>query len=357
MFGTKMTDEFFSVHTGGDVAFVNGVLEVLLAEGGIDRGFVRDHTEGFDELLAELEGESFADLERQSGASRADMERFAAMYAAAPSAVLVWSMGITQHERGSDGVAAVVNLGLARGNVGRPGAGLMPIRGHSGVQGGAEMGADATVFPGGVPITPESAAALSETYGFPVSARPGLTAEAMVEAGRAAIDVLYSSGGNFLEVLPDPEFVTARWPDPAAGAPGHRRVEPDAGRPGRHRGVCCPRPLATRQRDGGTETTTERRIAFSPEIPGPRVGEAWSEWEIFVDLARHVDPARAELASFSSGQEIRDEIAGRAAVRGHRITAREWRRGAVGWHAVVRRLEFPDPRWEGALRVRRTDRT
>ena len=208
MFGTKMTDEFFGVHTGGDVAFVNGVLKVLLAEGGIDRGFVRDHTEGFDELLAELEDESFDDLERQSGASRADMERFARMYAAAPSAVLVWSMGITQHERGSDGVAAIVNLGLARGNVGRPGAGLMPIRGHSGVQGGAEMGAYATAFPGGVPITPESAAALAETYGFPVSARPGLTAEEMVEAGsRGEIDVLYSSGGNFLEVLPDPEFV------------------------------------------------------------------------------------------------------------------------------------------------------
>src|SRR2546423_12111566 len=83
LFGTKMTDEFFGVNTGGDVAFINGVLKVLLAEGGVDRGFVRDHTEGFDQLLRVLEGESFADLERQSGATRADMERFARMYAAA----------------------------------------------------------------------------------------------------------------------------------------------------------------------------------------------------------------------------------------------------------------------------------
>ena len=212
LFGTKMTDEFFGVHTGGDVAFVNGVLKVLLAEGGIDRAFVHDHTEGFDELLDELERESFVDLERQSGATRADMERFARMYAAADSAVLVWSMGITQHEHGSDNVAAIVNLGLARGNVGRRGAGLMPIRGHSGVQGGAEMGAYATAFPGGVPVTPESAAALAEQYGFPVAERPGLTAEEMVEAAsRGEIDVLYSSGGNFLEVLPDPEFVDGAW--------------------------------------------------------------------------------------------------------------------------------------------------
>ncbi len=310
MFGTKMTDEFFGVHTGGDVAFVNGVLKVLLAEGGIDREFVRDHTEGFDELLAELERESFDDLERQSGASRADMERFARMYAAAKSAVLVWSMGITQHERGSDGVAAVVNLGLARGNVGRPGAGLMPIRGHSGVQGGAEMGAYATALPGGVPITEESAAALSEEYGFPVGVTPGLTAEEMVEAGsRGEIDVLYSSGGNFLEVLPDPEFVDAaltRIPlrvHQDIVLSSQMLVDPSD--------TVVLLPAATRyeQRDGGTETTTERRIAYSPEIAGPRVGEARSEWEIFVDLARHVDPDRAELASFTTGQEIRDEIA------------------------------------------------
>ena len=83
MFGTHMTDEFFAVNTGGDLAFLNGVLKVMLADGAIDRDFVRDHTEGFDDVVAELERESFEDLERQSGASRADMERFARMYAAA----------------------------------------------------------------------------------------------------------------------------------------------------------------------------------------------------------------------------------------------------------------------------------
>src|SRR4029077_1443696 len=115
--------------------------------------------------------------------------RFARMYGAANAAVLVWSMGITQHERGADNVAAIVNLGLARGNVGRPGAGLMPIRGHSGVQGGAEMGAYATAFPGGIDVNAASAAALGEQYGFPIGDQPGITAEEMVEAGgRGEID-------------------------------------------------------------------------------------------------------------------------------------------------------------------------
>jgi anaerobic selenocysteine-containing dehydrogenase len=98
------------------------VLKVMLAEGTIDRDFVREHTAGFDTLVDELARESFAELERQSGATRADMERFARLYASADASVLVWSMGITQHERGGDNVAAIVNLGLARGNIGRPGS-------------------------------------------------------------------------------------------------------------------------------------------------------------------------------------------------------------------------------------------
>ncbi|HEX9467460.1 MAG TPA: FdhF/YdeP family oxidoreductase [Acidimicrobiia bacterium] len=310
LFGTQMTDEFFAVSTGGDLAFLNGVLKVLLAEGGIDREFVRAHTVGFDELLDLLESESFGDLERQSGASRADMERFARMYANAPTAVLVWSMGITQHERGSDNVAAITNLGLARGNVGRRGTGLMPIRGHSGVQGGAEMGAYATALPGGVEVTPASAKLLSDTYGFAVGDRPGLTAAEMIDAARRGdLEVLYSSGGNFLDVLPDPELVQ----DALHRVP--LRVHQDIVvssqmlvDPGEDV-VLLPAATRYEQRDGGTETTTERRIVFSPEIPGPRPGEVRSEWEIFVDLAQRIDPARAHLIRFDSGQAIRDEIA------------------------------------------------
>src|SRR5437762_1060971 len=92
-------------------------------------------------------------------------------------------MGVTQHVCGTENVQGIVDLALARGNVGRPGAGLMPIRGHSGVQGGAEMGAYATALPGGLPVTPENARVLAERYGFDVPALPGLTAAEMVEAG------------------------------------------------------------------------------------------------------------------------------------------------------------------------------
>ncbi|MBJ7513369.1 MAG: FdhF/YdeP family oxidoreductase [Acidimicrobiia bacterium] len=309
-FGTKIADDFFEVHTGGDSAFINGVLKVLLANGGIDRDFVREHTEGFAELLAELESQSFDDLVEASGASRAEMERFASYYSDAASAVLVWSMGITQHKHGVENVESIVNLALARGNVGRPGSGLMPIRGHSGVQGGAEMGAYATAFPGGVAISQASAAALSETYGFAVSPTDGLSAEQMlIAAQRGQLDVLYSSGGNFLDVLPDPvltlhalEQVPLRVHQDIV-ITTQMLVEPG------EEVLLLPACTRYEQPGGGTETTTERRIVYGPEVRGPRIGEARTEWMIFRDLAQRIDPERAHLMDFPDAQSVRDEIA------------------------------------------------
>src|SRR5262249_50792220 len=119
-----------------------------------------------------------------------------------------WSMGITQHAFGGDAVSMILNLGLLKGWVGRDHCGLMPIRGHSGVQGGAEMGAYSTAFPGGKPINSETASALSKLYGFPMPDWPGLPAPQMVEAAaRGELDVLYCLGGNFLRTLPEPDYV------------------------------------------------------------------------------------------------------------------------------------------------------
>jgi molybdopterin-dependent oxidoreductase alpha subunit len=310
LFGTRMTDEFFGVHTGGDAAFLDGVVKALLELDAVDRGFIARATVGFDDLAAELDAVGWDELERDSGSTRDDMTRFARSYAEAGSAVLVWSMGITQHEHGSDNVAAIVNLALTRGNVGRPGAGLMPIRGHSGVQGGAEMGAYATTLPGGVPVTPETAAALSQQYGFPVPDRPGWSAAEMVEAAhRGELDVLYSSGGNFLDVLPDPALVEESLGRVPLRVHQDIFVSSQMLVPPGDTVVLLPAATRYEQRDGGTETTTERRVVFSPEIRGPRIGEARSEWEIFADLAARVDPHRAPLIRFDSGQAVRDEIA------------------------------------------------
>jgi molybdopterin-dependent oxidoreductase alpha subunit len=310
LFGTKFAEDFFLVNMGGDMAFLNGTLKHAIANGWIDRSFIDRHTTGFEELKASLDAQSWEELERNSGATREEMYAFAKMLGEADKAVFVWSMGITQHECGEDNVRAIINLALTKGFVGREGCGLMPIRGHSGVQGGAEMGCYATVFPGGKPITPENAAKLSEQWGFEVPTNQGLTAAEMINAAHEGqLDVLFSVGGNFLEVLPEPDYVKEALQQVPL------RVHMDI--------ICSSQmlvepadtvvllPATTRYEvpGGVTETSTERRVIFSPEILGPRIGEARPEWEVFMELAQRVKPELADRLQFDGTPAIRQEIA------------------------------------------------
>jgi molybdopterin-dependent oxidoreductase alpha subunit len=308
LFGTKMCDLHVPVRPGGDVALANAVLKVLVERGSVDVDFIESRTTGWAELIESLGAQPIGDLCRAAGVDLATVEAFAAEYAAAGAAVLVWSMGITQHRDSVDGVRAIVNLGLARGNVGRTGAGLMPIRGHSGVQGGAEMGAYATAFPGGLTVDPGHAATMAERWGFEVPAEPGRTAPEMVEAAAAGeLDVLWTSGGNLLDVLPDPALVE----DALARVPLriHQDIVVSSQMLADGDDVVL-LPVATRyeQEGGGTETTTERRIAFSPEIPR-RVGEARSEWRVFADVANRVRPDLRWAFSWPTNRDLRAEIA------------------------------------------------
>jgi molybdopterin-dependent oxidoreductase alpha subunit len=310
VFGTTITDRFFLINVGGDIAFLNGTLKVMLANGWVDRDFIANRTAGFDEVRAALDAQSFEELEAQAGVPRSEMEAFARMLGQARTAVLVWSMGITQHEFGEDNVRAIINLGLTKGFVGRDKCGLMPIRGHSGVQGGAEMGAYATVLPGGLALNDENTGRFTALWGFKVENVKGLTAPEMLDAAHAGdLDVLISSGGSFREVLPDPAYVDeamARIPlrvhiDIVLS--GQMLTEPAD--------TVVLLPAATRyEMPGGvTETSTERRVIFSPQIPGPRIGEARPEWEIFVELAKRVRPDLAALVHFDGTSDIRADIA------------------------------------------------
>lgn len=310
LFGTQIADAFFEVHTGGDKAFIAGVLKHLIDHGSTDESFILDHTEGFDELnkvLAETEWER---LEAASGSNREAMLEFANMLAESRSAIFIWSMGITQHRDGVANVRAIVNLALACGFIGKQKSGLMAIRGHSGVQGGAEVGAVPNQFPGGVPVDQEGAEKMRQLWGFEPPAERGLNAIEMIESAHdGLIDWFYISGGNFLETLPDPPFVReaiARVPvrihQDIVLSP-QMFVEPND--------VVLLLPAQTRyeQVGGGTETSTERRILFSPEIPGRRIGEARAEWEIPMTIAKRARPDSAHLIHFDTAQAIRDEIA------------------------------------------------
>jgi molybdopterin-dependent oxidoreductase alpha subunit len=311
VFGTHITDYWFPVAQGGDIAFIYGVIKVMIENNWHDQNFVDNHTVDFDALKEAALSHQWQWLEEQSGMPRARIEDFAKLLRDAKTAVFIWSMGITQHSFGGDAVQMILNLGLMKGYVGRDKCGLMPIRGHSGVQGGAEMGAYATAFPGGKPINAENASALSSVYGFAIPETPGLTAAEMVEASaRGELDLLYCLGGNFLRTLPEPSYVEQAM----ANIPlrvhqdiiltDQMFIDPPAG------GDVLLLPAKTRyeQDGGGTETTTERRICFSPEIPR-QVGEARAEWKILRDIAAATYPDRADQLCCDTGQAIRREIA------------------------------------------------
>jgi molybdopterin-dependent oxidoreductase alpha subunit len=312
LFGTRIADEWFTVHTGGDLAFLIGVGKHLVANGWADDRFVSERTSGYDAWKASLDAQSFDELERLSGATREEMLRFARLLGGARTAVLVWSMGLTQHRHGSDTVRALVNLGLARGLVGREKCGLMPIRGHSGVQGGAEVGCVPNALPGGG-LDERNSARLEALWGFPIPAEKGLNATEMLDAAaRGELDVLWSIGGNFLETLPDPADVRAaleRVPfrvHQDLVVTTQMLVEPA------DEVLLLPATTRYEMPGGGTETSTERRILFSPEIRGRRIGEARPEWEVLLEVAAKARPERAAAllnADMKGTPGVRREIA------------------------------------------------
>jgi molybdopterin-dependent oxidoreductase alpha subunit len=309
IFGTRLMDDFFQVSVGGDIAFINGVLKHLIATNATDHDFITSHTSGFEELKAALDGQPWEFLEDRSGLSRQEMERFASLYASARSAVFVYSMGLTQHEFGVDNVKAIVNLALARGMLGREKCGIMPIRGHSGVQGGGECGSEPDRFPGGFEVDEENARRFSNLWRHPVPSAPGLKVPQMIEAAhRGELGFLYSIGGNLLETMPDSRFVAealARVPVRV-----HQDIVLNSSMliDAERAVILLPGQTRYEQKGGGTTTSTERRIRFTPEIPGRRIGQALPEWEIPCLIARRAMPNGELLFPYRDTQGIRDEM-------------------------------------------------
>jgi molybdopterin-dependent oxidoreductase alpha subunit len=301
--GTALADHWFDVHTGGDLAFLLGVLRVLVARGHVDEAFIRERTTGFDATCAEAEAVSWERLTRESGASRDAIEAFATLLAERPRAVFVWSMGLTQHVHGVDTVKALVNVALARGLPAREGAGLVPIRGHSGVQGGAEVGC--------VPqVDADTRERWQQAWGFDVPAVAGWTASEMIpRSAQGEVDLFWIVGGNFLETLGDEARTRAALRRPRLRV--HQDIVLSSSMLVDSDGDVLLLPATTRYESegGGTETSTERRIIFSPEIPGRRVGVARPEWWVFGEVMRRARPDAAARVGLEDASAIRREIA------------------------------------------------
>jgi molybdopterin-dependent oxidoreductase alpha subunit len=301
--GTRIADHWFDVHTGGDLAFLMGVMRALIERDGVDREFVRTRTGGFEDMRARLDGVGWEAIERESGVARDRIFAFADLLIARPNAVFVWSMGLTQHAHGVDTIKALVNVGLARALPGRPNAGLVPIRGHSGVQGGAEVGCQPNV-------SGETRMRWSAAWGFPVPETRGWTATEMVrQAADGEVDLFWIVGGNFLETLGEEDRSRQSLRRPRLRI--HQDIVVTSSMLAENDGDVLLLPATTRYESpgGGTETSTERRIIFSPEIPGRRIGSARPEWWVFREVMGRARPEQCRLIGLEDAASIRREIA------------------------------------------------
>jgi len=204
---TRIASEYCQVGVGGDVAALKGIMKLVLEahdtavkayrEPVLDVAFIEQHTHGFSAFAEDLRRTAWDDILRVSGLSYEQIQRVATIYTTAKAVIVCYGMGITQHRHGSENVQQIVNLLLLRGNFGKPGAGICPVRGHSNVQGDRTVGIDEKP-------TPELLDQLERVFGFKPPRAHGHT---VVDAIQAMIDgrakVFIGLGGNFVAAVPD----------------------------------------------------------------------------------------------------------------------------------------------------------
>ncbi len=318
LFGTKLADDFYQVNIGGDIALMHGVMkhwfemERERPGSAIDHAFVQAHANGFAELRDKVIVQQWEELEVSSGLSRRRMLELAELLVRARSAVFVWSMGLTQHRHATDNISQVANLAMLRGFIGREFCGVMPIRGHSGVQSAGEMGAEPSALPGG-DFDERNVSRLEQLWGFPLPRWQGDIVGVSLEncllpvTHPRKLNLYYLSGGNFLETMPDPAFV--RKASEALEVRVHQDIILNTSTLLDAKEAVVAAMTRYEQPGGGTSTSTERMVYFSPEIAGPRIEEARAEWDIYSDLAARVKPGLKGFITFKDAQAIRDEIA------------------------------------------------
>ncbi|RXZ32527.1 formate dehydrogenase [Oxalobacteraceae bacterium CAVE-383] len=212
---TPISTQYVQIRLGGDTAAVMGMAKWIIeaddaarATGGprvIDADFIAQHTAGFEQFAAAAQAADWREIVRASGVSRAELERAAKTYAQAKSAMILYGMGITQHREGVRNIHMLTNLLLLRGNIGKPGAGICPVRGHSNVQGQRTVGI--TEKPELAPIDK-----LRQQYGFEPPAKTGLsTVDACEAILQDKVRAFVMLGGNFFRAIPDQDRIEAAW--------------------------------------------------------------------------------------------------------------------------------------------------
>ena len=285
---------------GTDVALVNAMMRVIITEGLADEAFITERTEGFDELRQALEPYTPELGEKITGVRAGDIVRAARLYAAAPAASIVYSMGITQHTTGTDNVLSLANLAMLTGNVGKPGAGVNPLRGQNNVQGACDLGALPNVYPGYQKVDDESVRAKFEAaWETKLSTKAGLTVVEMINAAAdGELRAMYVMGENPMLSDPDQNHVRK-----ALGKLDLLVVQ-DIFLTETAELADVVLPAAAFAEKEGTFTNTERRVQRVRKAVAPP-GSARPDWRIVCDLARRM----GYRMSYDGAAAIQEEIA------------------------------------------------
>ncbi len=207
---TQISTQYHQVKAGGDTAALFGICKALIeldeaGYGGLDHAFIVEHTHGFGEFRNAARAYDWAQLEKRSGLPRAAMEEAAAVYAKSTAVIGVYGMALTQHRAGVDNCKMLANLLLLGGNIGKPGAGICPVRGHSNVQGQRTVGI--TEKPALVPLDK-----LRDLYGFEPPREKGLnTVEACEAIIKGNVKAFIGLGGNFIRAVPETNLMEETW--------------------------------------------------------------------------------------------------------------------------------------------------
>ncbi len=214
---TQIATQYYQVSAGGDIAVMMGMAKFLFTwhdeakaqgePGILDEDFIEQHTHGFEAFEAQVRSTDWAEILQVSGLSSASIEAAARTYSKAKAVIAIYGMGLTQHRYGVDNVQTLINLLLMRGNIGKPGAGICPVRGHSNVQGQRTVGiSEKTEL---VPLD-----LLAEQYGFEPPREDGLnTIEACEGIVKGTVKAFISLGGNFVRAIPESELMERKWRD------------------------------------------------------------------------------------------------------------------------------------------------
>jgi formate dehydrogenase alpha subunit len=298
----RLADIHVRWKNGTDVAFLNGIMNVIISEGLEDKEFVKNRTENYEELkktVAEYPPEKVAEI---CGITPEEIIKVARMFASAERAMIVYSMGITQHTHGVDNVKSCANLAMLTGNVGKPGTGVNPLRGQNNVQGACDMGALPNVYSGYQAVTNAEIRKKFEKA-WSVKDLPGEVGYTVTTAIDAAADgklkALYIMGENPMMSDPDQNHVRKAlekldflvvqdiFPTPTT----------------EYADVIL--PAGSYAEKDGTFTSTERRVQRVSKAIEP-VGQSRADWEILCDVAKR---AGYNGMKYSSVSEIMDEIA------------------------------------------------